>query len=312
MRMEISRETRLLALLGYPLGHSFSPAMQNAAFEAAGINGVYIPVEVKAEDLGDVLRGMAKMNFLGCNVTIPHKTAVMEHLDELDPAARTVGAVNVIVFREGRAIGYNVDGAGFYRSFVEELGETAQGKTVFVLGAGGASGAICAVLALEGARRIYICNRTGSKAEALAARINGALRDCCAPVPWEYGAMEQALRASDTLGTTPSVGMAPHGDALCLDAGLLDAAAHPAGARDAPTPGGGVRSAQSGLLVCDIVYNPVKTRLLAEAEKRGCRTLSGLAMLAGQGEASFELWTGRKPPEGVMRAALERIVTARP
>lgn len=310
IHMEITREARLAALLGYPLGHSFSPAMQNAAFEAAGMNCIYLPVEVKAEDLGDVIRGMAKMNYLGCNVTIPHKVAVMEHLDEIAPAARTIGAVNAVVFKEGRAIGHNVDGLGFSRSLTEETGETAQGKTLFVLGAGGASRAICAVFAMEGARRIYICNRTEARADALAAYINGSIRNCCESVPWEPEAMTPALRDSDVLVNATSVGMYPRGDALCLDAGLLAAGAAGAVAAEARAPGSGPPGAggpRRKLLVCDIVYNPVRTRLLEEAEKLGLRTLNGLAMLAGQGEASFELWTGTKPPEGIMRAALERI-----
>jgi shikimate dehydrogenase len=221
-------------------------------------------------------------------------------LDEIGETARIIGAVNAVVFRDGKAVGYNVDGIGFYRSFTERTGRTAQGEAIFVLGAGGASRAVCATLAMEGARRIYICNRTESKAGELAEHINGAVRNCCAAVSWNPGAMEAALADSDALVNTTSVGMYPHGDALCLDAGLLEAAARRPSRRPDGVPG-------EAFLVCDIVYNPVRTRLLETAENLGCRTLNGLAMLAAQGEESFKLWTGRKPPEGVMRAALERI-----
>jgi shikimate dehydrogenase len=272
--VDINKDTRLVALLGNPLGHSFSPVMQNSAFQEAGLNYIYLPIEVRREDLGDVIKGMAKMRFAGCNVTTPHKVEIMGYLDEIDETAEIIGAVNVITFKEGRIKGYNVDGVGFYRSFEAAAGTSAEGRTLFVLGAGGASRALCATFAMKGAQKIYICNRTQAKADELAAHINRSIRECAVPVARRFDDMRQALEDADAVVNTTSVGMYPHGEDLCMDAGLLD----------------------RRHLVCDIVYNPVKTRFLKEAEQLGCKTLGGLAMLANQGAESFRLWTEREAP----------------
>jgi shikimate dehydrogenase len=223
------------------------------------------------------------MGFAGCNVTKPYKIEVMRYLDDIDETAQKIGAVNVITFKEGKSKGYNADGIGFYRSFEAEAGGGAAGKTLFVLGAGGASRAICVTFAMKGVQKIYICNRTKSKAEDLSVHINASIRHCAEAVPQNFEDMRRALKDSDVVINTTSIGMFPHADELCMDARLLE----------------------KRFLVCDIVYNPAKTRLLAEAENLGCKTIGGLAMLANQGAESFELWTGQKPPVQRMREILE-------
>lgn len=284
--MNINKDTRLIGLLGYPLGHSFSPAMQNEAFRAAGLNKLYIPIEVAPEELRDVVRTLPKINFEGCNVTIPHKVKIMDYLDEIDEAAAKIGAVNVITIKDGKLKGYNSDGRGFYRSFVAETGTTVEGKSVFVIGAGGASRAICMTMALQGAEKIYICNRTIEKAVSLSEDIAQKVKPCSVPIQFNSKEMEEALANADVVINTTSVGMHPNTDATPLAKEHLD----------------------KRFIVCDIVYNPIKTRLLKEAESLGCKTVTGLAMLVNQGAESFKLWTGMEPPLEKMFSVVKSLV----
>ncbi len=278
----INIHTKLVGLLGYPLAHSKSPAMQNRAFQSMGLNFLYLPVEVEQEGLPDVINGMKKMNFAGFNVTIPHKIRVLEFMDELDYLAGVIGAVNTAVIEKGRIKGYNTDGQGFIRSMEEGAGLTVRGKRVFVLGSGGAARAITMTLAAHGVDRIYICNRRREKAEALSSEINAKIKDCSAAVAFEPKTMEGMLKNIDILINTTSVGMHPHRHQTPMDAGLVD----------------------SSTVVCDIVYNPAQTRFLEEAAQRGCKTVNGLGMLVNQGAEAFRLWTGQRPPIEEMYKAL--------
>ncbi len=273
--------TRLVILLGKPLGHSVSPAMHNSAFAELGMDYCYLPVEVTAEDLATVFAGLKRMNLAGGNVTVPHKIRIIELLDRLDPLAQSIGAVNTICLEQGQAVGYNTDGYGFLRSLQEVAGISPAGQRFLLLGAGGAARAIAMTLALEGAEAIMISNRNAERAELLAEEINRAIRPCAAMVAAEPKAQQAALAESTVLINCTSLGMAPANDTLALDPSLL----HP------------------GLTVADIVYNPMRTRLLAAAEKIGCRTVPGLGMLIHQGAAAFTLWTGREPPVETMRQA---------
>jgi shikimate dehydrogenase len=273
--------TRLVILLGKPLGHSVSPAMHNSAFAELGIDYCYLPVEVTAEDLATVFAGLKRMNVAGGNVTVPHKIRIIELLDRLDPLAESIGAVNTICLEQGQAVGYNTDGYGFLRSLQEVAGISPAGERFFLLGAGGAARAIAMTLAAEGAEAIMISNRSAERAEILAEELNRAIRPCATMVAAEPKAQQAALAESTVLINCTSLGMAPAGDTLALDPSLL----HP------------------GLTVADIVYNPRRTRLLAAAEKIGCRTVPGLGMLIHQGAAAFTLWTGREPSIATMRQA---------
>lgn len=274
----INSKTKYIALLGCPLGHSISPAIQNAAFQDHGINNLYIPLEVKPEDLGTVVKAMPKMNFSGFNVTIPYKIEIIKYLDEIDSLAKSIGAVNTVLIEDGKLKGYNTDGIGFLRSFEKGLGLGAEGKKIFILGSGGASRAISMTLAMNKVNKLYICNRTYEKAAALVVDINSQFGNSSIAVPMVYENMEEALKEADIFINTTNVGTYPNADEMPIDKGLLN----------------------SRLIVCDVVYNPKKTKLLQEADKIGCKTLSGRGMLVYQGAEAFEIWTGVEAPVDVM------------
>ncbi|NLM43985.1 MAG: shikimate dehydrogenase [Clostridiales bacterium] len=281
--VKIDSKTRFIGLLGYPLGHSFSPIMQNAAFKSKNINIVYIALEVKPQDLETVVKAIPKMNFAGFNVTIPYKIEIMKYLDETDDLAKFIGAVNTVAIKDGKMKGYNTDGIGFLRSLEEHLNIKPDGKNIFILGSGGASRAISMTLAMNRARKIYICNRTFEKAEALVADINKRCGQISQVVPMNNERMAEAISEADILINTTSVGTHPDVDDIPIDKDLL----------------------HSNLAVCDVVYNPRKTKLLLVAEKLGCKIMSGLGMLIFQGAEAFEIWTGVEAPANTMFEAAE-------
>ncbi|MDF2615646.1 MAG: aroE [Sedimentibacter sp.] len=255
--MIISTKTKLIGLLGYPLGHSLSPLMHNTAFESLSLDKIYIPIEVAPENLETVVKGMAKMNFEGFNVTIPHKIEIMKLLDEVDDYAKCIGAVNTVAVHEGNLKGYNTDGMGFLKSFEESTGTKIDGKNIFILGSGGASRAISMTLAMNKSNKIHICNRTYEKAVSLAEDITKQSGSDCVAVKHEYEEIKKAISDCHVLINTTSVGMSPDIDSSPLDRELLN----------------------SSLIVCDAVYNPRKTKLLKDAEEIGCKTVEGLKML---------------------------------
>lgn len=270
--------TKLIGLLGNPLGHSFSPAMHNKAFQSLGLNFFYLPIEVTAEDLSTVTAGIARMNFAGYNITVPHKIRIMDCLDSIDPLAQAIGAVNTVILEDGRTTGYNTDGEGFVRALEAESGITAGGRCHFIIGCGGAARAIAMTLAFKEAGKIFLCNRTEQKAHELAADINEKVSLCSEVVPMETGCIDAAIRQADVLINTTSVGMHPDEDRSPINSDLI----------------------RGGLIVSDIVYNPARTKLLRAAEKKGCQTVSGLGMLVNQGAEGFRKWTGAEPPMEVM------------
>ncbi len=270
--------TKLIGLLGNPLGHSFSPAMHNNAFQSLGLNFFYLPIEVTAEDLSTVTAGIARMNFAGYNITVPHKIRIMDCLDAIDPLAQAIGAVNTVILEDGRATGYNTDGEGFVRSLEAESGITVGGRCHFIIGCGGAARAIAMTLAFKEAGKIFLCNRTEHKAHELAADINEKVSPCSEVVPMETGCIDAAIRQADVLINTTSVGMHPDEDRSPINTDLI----------------------RGGLIVSDIVYNPARTKLLRAAEEKGCQTVSGLGMLVNQGAEGFRKWTGAEPPVEVM------------
>lgn len=286
--IEVNKHTLLYGLLGYPLGHSFSPAMHNAAFAHLRLNKAYFLLEVSAEDLGTAIAGMKVLHFGGGNVSIPHKVEVMKYLDEISQSAALIGAVNVLKFEDGKVKGFNTDGSGFFRSFVTEMETSPEGKVFFINGAGGASRAITVEAVLRGAEKVYICNRTYAKAEAMAGEINARIRPCAVPLHLDAAEAAQAMPDVDVFINTTNIGMHPKVDDLSFDVKLL----------------------RPGIIVCDAIYNPGRTRLLQEAAALGCRTMSGVNMLINQGAESFQIWTGLTPPIDVMgnvvRAALAK------
>jgi len=267
----INGHTQLFGIIGDPVEHSLSPAMHNAAFAHLGLNAVYVPM--RPTNLADAFRGLRSLGFAGVSVTVPFKVAIMDMLDAIDPIARKIGAVNTLVFEQtGAAIrctGHNTDWLGCNRALAEVIDPA--GRTVLLIGAGGAARAVGFGL-IEAGARVLIANRTETRGRELADIMG------CRFVP----AAELAHIRADALVNTTSAGMAPHTDGMPIAPELL-----------AHFP-----------VVMDIVYAPLETRLLREAAARGCHTINGLAMLQYQGAAQFTLWTGREAPDAIMRQAL--------
>lgn len=270
----------MYGVFGDPVRHSKSPLMLNRAFREAKINATYAAFHVHPSRLADAVAGIRALGFGGVNVTIPHKLAVMESLDEVDEGARVIGAVNTIVHRDGKLIGYNTDGIGYTRSLIEETGIDLKGRTIVIIGARGAARSIAYSLALKGPERIVIANRT----EAVAVELAGQLQRFGNFEGRSLASLAPIVERADLLVNTTSVGMHPNVEETPVPANML----HP------------------GLTVSDIVYNPLTTRLLREAAERGCRVHGGLGMFIYQGAYAFEYWTGQPAPVHVMREAVEK------
>jgi shikimate dehydrogenase len=265
--MNITPKTGLCGVILHPAGHTLSPAMHNAAYEKMGLNSVYLAFDVVNVEYA--LAGMRSLGIRQFSVSVPHKVEVMEYLDEIDPAAKAVGAVNTVINKDGRLIGYNTDVDGVRMSFTEN-GVEIKGRKVLLLGAGGAARAIAFVVKDMGGELI-ILNRTLPKAKALAEEFGGR---------WG-GLQEGSGIEADVVVNSTSVGMYPKVDETPI----------------------GKDGLKPGMVVFDIVYNPLKTRLLMEAEGAGCKTINGMNMLVYQGARQIELWTGLKPPVEVMKEA---------
>ncbi len=286
-RPPLTGKTRLVGVIGWPIEHSVSPPMHNAAFEALGLDWCYVPFAVAPERVAEALSGVRVLGLRGINATVPHKQALLSLVDELTPAARAIGAVNTVVIAEnGRTLGHNTDAAGFLRS-LREAGVAPEGASALVLGAGGAARAVVYALASIGAR-VTILNRTPARAEALAADMAGA----AAGEPPRAGALTpEALVAlgagADLVVNSTSLGMWPH----------TETSPWP---EEVPFPG--------GAFLYDLVYNPRRTRLMAQAEAAGARAVDGLRMLVHQGAEALTMWTGVAAPVEVMYRACERAL----
>lgn len=254
----------LYAVFGDPVGHSLSPVMHNSALAQTGLDGHYFACRV--EDIAAAVSGMRGLGIRGASVTIPHKINVMKYLDQVDPLAMEIGAVNTILNHQGVLHGSNSDCAGAIKALIEKT--SIKGKDVAVIGAGGGARAVGFGIKQEGGRPTII-NRTPDKGEKLASDLN------CEFIP-----LAEVMRLPyDIFINATSSGMTPHDDSVPLSTDMLE----------------------SGMVVMDMVYNPLKTRFLADAEKKGCTTVDGLAMFVHQGAVQFELWTGEKAPVGIMR-----------
>ncbi len=271
-----------VGLIGWPVAHSRSPAMHNAAFRALGLNWHYLLLPVAPEDVGDAVRGIRALRFAGCNVTVPHKQAVVPFLDEVSPTARAIGAVNTILNRDGRLMGENTDAEGFLRA-LREAGFEPRGQQALVIGAGGAARAVVYALLRAGAN-VWLTNRTQARAIALAESMQGVGHTPPRLVPFARQAVQTTLETVSLLVNATSVGMVPHTEAVPLPEGVR-LPAH--------------------LTVNDLVYTPRQTRLLRLTADAGARPVDGVGMLLHQGAAAFEQWTGHPAPLDVMRAALE-------
>ena len=282
----ITGKTNLVGLIGWPTGHSVSPRMHNAAFAALGLDWCYVPLPVATEPstrIGEAVLGIRALGLRGTNVTVPHKQAVMPYLNHLTPAAQAIGAVNTIVVQpDGTLLGDNTDAPGFIAD-LRDHGVEAQGKRVLVLGAGGSARAVVYGLATAGASSITIANRTLDRATELANTLQARVNDC----PLRACGMPDDLTTvavqCDLIVNCTSLGMSPNIEGLPWQ-------------DDLPF--------QPAQAVYDLVYNPRKTRLLAQAERDGARAIGGIGMLVWQGAIAFERWTGFAPPVDVMRQAI--------
>jgi shikimate dehydrogenase len=265
----IDANTSLFGLIGNPVAHSLSPVMHNQAFAAVGYNAVYLAFRVV--DLDSAIKGIKALNFKGVSVTIPHKVAVMQYLDEVEETAATIGAVNTIVNNNGHLIGYNTDSRGALEALRTKT--AIRGKSVAIIGAGGAARAIGFGLKAA-AGRVTILNRSRPNGECLAADLQADFLPLNELPPNRYEIL---------INTTP-IGMHPETDA-------------------SPIP---KNDLSKEMVVMDIVYNPLETQFLKDAAARGCQTINGADMFVFQGAYQFELWTGQKAPVEVMRqTALE-------
>lgn len=281
MASKITSRTALVALFGDPIFHSISPAIQNRAFEALELPLRYLAFQIPGEMLAAAVAGAKAMGFVGFNVTIPHKQAIVPLLDELAPSAKSLGAVNT-VHREGsKLIGHNTDGEGFIRALEAELGIAPQGRRFLLLGAGGAARAVALTLASQGAERIIVANRTVEHAQRLAQDIASRGGDVTAISL--SGLSRWSSEAEIIINTSP-VGMHPYVDAEPLLSPNLIQQEH---------------------VVCDLIYNPRPTKLLQQAAQRGARTMDGLGMLIWQGALACQIWTGKLPPIAPMKAAAQ-------
>lgn len=255
--------------------------MQNAALRELGLDYVYLPFDVEPARLGAAAAGILALNIAGVNVTIPHKEKIIEFLDEVSDEARLIGSVNTVSNERGRLKGYSTDGEGFFGP-LRESGFDAAGKTAVVLGAGGSARAVTFALIAAG-MRVVIANRTVERAEALADQVKKATSsDVITAVPLDEQGLRKAMQDAELLVNCTSVGMWPDTGRTPCPKELL----HPK------------------LLVYDLVYNPVRTRLLTESEDVGAKTMSGVKMLVYQGAESLRIWLGQDPPLAAMEKAL--------
>ncbi|MCI7813441.1 MAG: shikimate dehydrogenase [Lachnospiraceae bacterium] len=285
MNYEITGHTRLTGLLGSPVSHSISPLMHNKAFQHLGLDYVYLCFDVKENDLKSAVEGLKLLNVRGFNCTMPDKTKMCELADQLSPAARMIGAVNTVVNDDGVLTGHNTDGVGYMQALAE-TGFSISGKTMTLLGAGGAATAICVQAALDGAGSIRVFNRRGRSwehAQKLVDSINQ--NTSCKAQLFDLSdetSLRSSLQESDLLTNATPIGMCPNETLSPLpSADLL----------------------HEKLLVSDIIYNPRETLLMRQAKEKGCQTFNGLYMLLYQGAEAFHIWTGVDMPVDLIKKA---------
>jgi len=279
----ITGSTRVLCIFGDPVAHSLSPVMHNAAFASLGLDMAYVPFHVPTDPPGGLKRAVSAVRALGIhglNITIPHKERVMGYLDEVDGHARMVGAVNTVVNRQGRLVGYNTDGEGYLQGLRLEAGFSPRGKFIVIIGAGGAARSILYSVLLKKPKKVVLVNRTKARAASLAREFGRKLGVRIETAPLEAGALGECARGAHLVVNTTSIGLGGRGE--------LDFPVH---------------LLADKAVASDIVYSPLETAFLKKARAQGLKTHDGLSMLVHQGAIGFKLWTGKKAPVDVMRAA---------
>jgi shikimate dehydrogenase len=280
--LRIDAKTKVCALFGHPVGHSRSPEIHNAAFEALQLPFVYIAHDVLPGQVGQALQGVRAMGYRGLSVTIPHKVEAMQGVDEVDGIARSIGCINTVVNDGGRLTGYNSDGLGAL-GVLRDAGADPRGTRTVILGSGGAARAIAVTIAAESPpAELTILGVVPDELERLVGDVRQRGKAAVAGVALTPSSLQAALADADLLLHCSPVGMHPKEDESLVPKPLL----------------------RPGLVVFDAVYNPRRTKLLREAAAAGCRTVEGIEMFLGQAYVQFELWTGQKAPRDVMRQVL--------
>ena len=282
MSQPLNFKQELTACFGQPVAENPTQVMMEAAYRHHGLDWRYLTIEVAPADLAAAVAGARAMGLRGFNCTIPHKVAVIEHLDGLGESAALMGAVNCVVRRGEQLIGENTDGKGFVKS-LRELVDPA-GKRVVMFGAGGAARAIGVEVALAGATGITIVNRSSARGEELVRLLNDRVPAEADFVPWD--GPYDIPAGTDIVINATSIGLFPDVDAR-LDFNIASLTAE--------------------MVVADVIPNPPRTQLVGDAETKGCRVIDGLGMLVNQGTIGIEYWAGLDPDPAVMRAALEKV-----
>ena len=284
----INSKTKLLGLIGHPIGHSMSPAMHNLALGQMKMNYLYMAFDVQTQDLGDMVAGAKALGMPGFNVTIPHKVSIIGHLDQMSREAQLIGAVNTVNLRnDNLAVGYNTDGAGCVRA-LGDAGVSVKNKKIFIIGAGGAARAIGFQCALDGAD-LAITNRQEEAfmAEQLCHDINEKLDAGAEYIKFTTYNLKNLMANSDIIIHTTPVGMHPDIDSCAVPEEIIP----------------------EDKVIMDIVYNPIETKLLRLARERGCKTVDGVGMLVNQGAQSLKIWLGIDAPIETMRqAVIEKLL----
>lgn len=285
MERRISGKTGLLALIGSPVGHSGSPAMHNYSFERLGLDYAYVAFDIKAEEVADAIAAMKTFKMRGFNVTMPCKIEAAKYMDELSPAAQMIGAVNTIVNEDGHLTGHITDGVGFVDN-LRDHGVEIKNKKMTIIGGGGAATAIYVQCAIDGAREISIFKRqdaTLSRTLEVVEKVRKNVPTCVINVydTADVVKMTEEVQNSDILVNGTIVGMKP---------------------MDNESPVKDLAAFHKDLVVCDIVYNPIETKLLREAKEAGCKCVGGKGMLLWQGVAAFKLFTGEDMPVEEVKA----------
>ena len=282
LNMSVDGKTRLYGLIGNPVEHTISPQIHNSLAEALNINLVYVPIHVLEEDLGAAVKGLKTLGFGGFNITIPYKEKVMEYLDDIDPTAKAYDAVNTVLIKNGRLIGYNTDADGFYRAFTESFGCEVVGLNVLIIGAGGAANSIAYILANKGAQSITIANRTLENAQKVCERIKSTYKNNLKAVVLND---DMDVSSYDVIINTSSVGMHPKTEDTVIKNAEFN----------------------KNHKVIDIIYNPTETDLLKRARKSGASAINGFGMLYYQAVIAFETWNSISIPKDIEKKIYDKF-----
>lgn len=290
MENEITGKTRLAGLYALPARHSFSPMMHTTSFQETGVDAVYLSFDVPPEKLGSSIQAIRDLEMLGVNLSMPHKMAAVQYVDELSQAARLIGAINTIVNQDGKLIGHTTDGVGCMESLKQNKIDVI-GKKITIIGAGGAATAIITQAAIDGVAAIDVFNIKDEFYQKVEPKLAEIAKETDCKIELHDLADEQqlanSLADSCLLINATSIGMAPNTDRIPLpDSKLL----------------------RKDLAVFDVIYHPGETQLLREAKKVGAKAVNGLGMLLYQGAAAFELWTGKKMPTELIQPLLEKEI----